>query len=117
MVLETIPVVVRNDELKGTVPDNLKWRIADEMGDYVFYQYGSNVNRLYCVNDYNGIGVGTDFNQCYEFYETEANGFKHLYNRGLRKYIGLYRTLFWTTLDQNDSDLDDQDIMIFKYRP
>ena len=117
MVLETIPVVVRNDELKGTVPDNLKWRIADEMGDYVFYQYGSDINRLYCVNDCNGIGVGTDFNQCYEFYETEANGFEHLYNRGLRKYIGLYRTLFWTTLDQNDSDLDDQDIMIFKYRP
>ena len=117
MVLETIPVVVRDDELKGTVPDNLKWRIADEMGDYVFYQYGSDINRLYCVNNYNGIGVGTDFNQCYEFYETEANGFKRMYNPGQRKCIGLYHSLYWATFDQNDSDLDDQDIMIFKYRP
>ncbi len=116
-VIETVPVVIRDDELKGTVPDNLKWRIADEMGDYVFYQYGSNVNRLYCVIRYNGIGVGTDINQCYEFYETEENGFKHLYNPGQRKYIGTHGSLFWTTFDQYDSELEDQDIMIFKYRP
>ena len=116
-VIETVPVVVRNDELKGTVPDNLKWKIADEMGDFVFYQYGSNVNRLYCVTRYNGIGVGTDINQCYEFYETEENGFKHLYNPGQRKYIGTHGSLFWTTFDQYDSELEDQDIMIFRYRP
>lgn len=116
-VIDPVPVVVMNDELKGTVPDNLKWRIAGGYGDYIFYQYGSNTNRLYCVNRYNGIGVGTDFNQCYEFYETEANGFKRLYNPGQRKCIGLHGSLYWTTFDQNDSDLDDQDIMIFKYRP
>ena len=111
--IEPVSVVIRNEQLKGNVPDNLKWKVYDEYGDYGFYQYGSNVNRLYCTVR-NEVGVGTNINQCYEFNEPE---YGRLYNPGQRTYLGLHGSFYWTTLNQNDDELDDQEIMIFKYMP
>ena len=111
--IEPVSVVIRNEQLKGNVPDNLKWKVYDEYGDYGFYQYGSNINRLYCTVR-NEVGVGTNINQCYEFFEPE---YGRLYNLGQRTYLGLHGSFYWTALDQNDDELDDQEIMIFKYMP
>ena len=82
-----IAVTVSGTELSGTVPDNIKWNISGNATDgYVFYPNGSTTTWLYCINNNNGLRIGSG-NTDYNTFEIKAS---YIYNKGRGRYVGVY---------------------------
>ena len=94
-------VTVANGKITSTVADNIKWTVSGNATDgYIFYPNGNTNNWLYCINNNNGLRVGTGEDK------TFVINSDYIYNSGQSRYVGIYTSSDWrsyTTINNNIS--------------
>ena len=73
------------------VPDNLKWNIAGADGVYTIYPNGVTDTWLYCTSTNNGVKVGENTANTFEW-DASTNKLKHV---GTNRWLGVYNTQDW----------------------
>ena len=73
------------------VPDNLKWNIAGADGVYTIYPNGVTDTWLYCTSANNGVKVGKNTANTFEW-DASTNKLKHV---GTNRWLGVYNTQDW----------------------
>ena len=96
-----VAVTVTDGKITSTVSDNIKWNISNNNGTLTIYPKGSTTTWLYCINNNNGIRVGTSSNNTFEIRDD------YLYNIGQGRYLGAYNAQdfrCYTTINNNIKD-------------
>lgn len=73
------------------VPDNLKWNIASADEVYTIYPNGVTDTWLYCTSTNNGVKVGENTANTFEW-DASSNKLKHI---GTNRWLGVYNTQDW----------------------
>ena len=73
------------------VPDNLRWNITGADGVYTIYPNGLTDTWLYCTNTNNGVRVGENTANTFEW-DASTNKLKHI---GTNRWLGVYSTQDW----------------------
>ena len=105
-----VAVAVEDDEISGTVDDNIKWNISGNANDgYTFYPNGSTETWLYCTNSNNGVRVGTNNAKTFVI---DSNYLKH---SGTSRYVGIYDSQDWRCYTSINANIKDQTFAFYKY--
>lgn len=107
-----VEVVINGDKLASDPADYLKWNLTVTNSSYIFYPDGDATNRLYCINNNNGLRVGTGDNP--EF--TVSNDY--LFNTGQSRYIGVYvsgDTKDWRSYTSINNNITGETFKFYKY--
>lgn len=105
-----VAVTVEDDEISGTVDDNIKWNISGNANDgYTFYPNGSTETWLYCTNTNNGVRVGKNDNKTFVI---DSDYLKH---SGTSRYVGIYDSQDWRCYTSINSNIANQTFAFYKY--
>ena len=105
-----VAVTVEDDEISGTVDDNIKWNISGNANDgYTFYPNGSTETWLYCTNTNNGVRVGKNDNKTFVI---DSNYLKH---SGTSRYVGIYDSKDWRCYTSINANITGQTFAFYKY--
>ena len=91
-------VTVSDGQITSTVDNTLKWNITYENGKLTIYVNGTTEKWLYCINNNNGVRVGTGDNK------TFVIDSDYLKNEGQSRYVGVYNNAdvrCYTTIHAN----------------
>ena len=103
-------VTIANDAIVSTVANNLQWTISGNATDgYTFYPNGSTTTWLYCINDNNGVRVGTNNNTTFTI-STEG----YLYHSGTSRYVGIYNSQDWRCYTSINNNISGQTFAFYK---
>ena len=103
-----VAVTVANNALSGTVADNIKWNISGDAEGYTFYPDGNSEKWLYCINNNNGLRVGTGEGNTFVF---NSN---YLYNSAQNRYVGVYNSADWRSYTTIHDNIKDQTFAFYK---
>lgn len=99
------PTAVLVDVVAGEIEnteENILWNIVNNEDDLTIYPAGTTESWLYCINDNNGVRVGTGEDKTFIIDST----YGYLFNEGQSRYIGVYDKQDWrsytTTPDGNN---------------
>ena len=83
-----VVVTVSGNQLTGDIPDTIKWNISNNNGTLTIYPNGTTSTWLYCINNNNGVRVGTNTDK--EFIIDATSGY--LKHTATSRYVGVYTT-------------------------
>ena len=106
---DAVAVVVVDETLSGEIPANIQWNISGNATDgYTFYPAGESSKWLYCINDNNGVRVGTNSNKAFEV----ENGY--LKNSATSRFVGVYNAQDWRCYANTNGNIKDQTFAFYK---
>lgn len=104
-------VSVNGTKLSGAVADDIKWNISGNDTDgYIFYPNGSTTTWLYCIDNNNGLRIGsgnTDYN-------TFVINTSYLYNTGRSRFVGIYNSTDWRSYTSINNNIKNQTFAFYK---
>ena len=88
------------------IAENLKWNITGNNTEgYVISPNGDATKRLYCLNDNNGVRVGTPTSTAYNlFWDATVNKFKQQVTDTKTRWIGFYSNQDWRCYDSGTAN-------------
>ena len=106
-----VAVTVSGSELTGTIGDDIRWNISgDATNGYIFYPNGSSSTWLYCIDNNNGLRIGSG--------NTDYNTFKlqdeYIYNNGRQRYVGIYSSQDWRSYTSINNNIKNQTFAFYK---
>lgn len=90
-------ITISGNKLASEPAENLQWIVTKNNADYQF-QVPATSNYLYCINNNNGLRVGTNTDNVFAI----KDGF--LFNNAQERYVGVYSNQDWrsyTTINNN----------------
>jgi len=96
-----ISLTTDKSELVSEPATTLQWIVTNTNGSFMFNVEGTD-NYLYCINNNNGVRVGSGENNVFTAYDND--GAVLLYNSGQKRYVGAYNKQDWrcyTTVHAN----------------
>ncbi len=101
------------NQITSAVTDVIKWTLDNNSGQYTFYPNGDKKKWLYCIDDNNGVRVGTEINNVFSpFAKNAYNGLK---NSGTNRYVGVYISKDWRCYKSTTTNVKNTKISYFKY--
>lgn len=98
-----VSVSITDGEITGDVADNLKWVITVSNGTY---QFGVGSDYLYCTATNNGVRVGSNANNVFEFVVADHNSDEYfLFNVATNRYLGVYNGQDWRCYDNVNNNI------------
>ncbi|MBP5339146.1 MAG: hypothetical protein J6Z14_07580 [Prevotella sp.] len=96
---DAVAVTVVDGTLSGTIEDKIKWNVSydNDNDGYIFYPNSSTTTWLYCINNNNGVRVGTGENK---YFIVDDD---YLYNIGQTRYVGIYSSQDWRCYKINNN--------------
>ena len=111
-----VAVTVEDDEISGTVGDNIKWNISGNANDgYTFYPNGSTETWLYCTNSNNGVRVGTGDAKHFTLTTGTNPGYLTTTETNDQRYIGIFSSQDWRCYTSINANIKDQTFAFYKY--
>lgn len=105
-----VSVKVSGDSWSGVIADNLMWNIEITDDGFIFHPNGSPTSWLYCINDNNGVRVGTGdakhFNQ--------EGGYLTTTETSDQRYIGVYNSTDWRCYKNTTNNIAGQSFAFYK---
>ena len=109
-----VSVTITDGEITSDVTDNLKWVITVDSGSYKF---GVGSNYLYCTATNNGVRVGTNTNNVFQFVVADHNSEEYfLFNTATSRYLGVYNNQDWRCYDNVNNNIKAVVTKFFVYR-
>lgn len=93
-----------NNQLTGTIEDNIKWNISNSSGNLTIYPNGTTEKWLYCTSDNNGVRVGTNTNKTF----TIDGSSGYLQHTGTSRYLGVYNSQDWRCYTNTTGNIANQ---------
>ena len=105
-----ISVTVDGNSLSNNIDNAIKWNIANDEGNLTFYPNGTTETWLYCIDNNNGVRVGTNANNIYTI--DLSNGYlKHTVTG---RYVGVYSNQDWRCYTSiNNSNIPGQTLKFY----
>ena len=107
-----VPVTIEGDSIYGVIDNALQWNItAVDSGymikpiDTLFYLYTTAAN--------NGVRVGTNENNVWEFDITDGANYHGFRNVATNRYLGVYNNSDWRAYTSINNNIKNTDIEIF----
>ena len=108
-----VVVTVDNDALTTAPADNLKWNVESTENGYIFYPNGSSDTWLYCINDNNGVRVGTG--EAKHFTIDGVTGYLTTIETSSQRYLGVYTsTPDWRCYTSINANIVNQTFAFYK---
>ncbi len=108
-----VDVTVENDALTTAPADNLKWNVESTENGYIFYPNGSSDIWLYCINDNNGVRVGTG--EAKHFTIDGETGYLTTIETSNQRYLGVYTsTPDWRCYTSINDNIVNQTFAFYK---
>ena len=108
-----VVVTVENDALTTAPADNLKWNVESTENGYIFYPNGSSDTWLYCINNNNGVRVGTG--EAKHFTIDSGTGYLTTTETSTQRYLGVYtNTPDWRCYDGTSGNISNQTFAFYK---
>ncbi len=105
-----VAVTVSGNYITSQVPETIRWTISgNATNGYTFYPNGDTEKWLYCINDNNGVRVGTNANKTFTVY----NGY--LKHAETSRYVGIYKSQDWRCYTSINSNIEGQTFTFYKY--
>lgn len=107
---DAVDITVVGSTLSGTIADNIKWNISgDNDCGYTFYPNGTTETWLYCINDNNGVRVGTNNNKTFTISDDG-----YLCHIVTSRYIGIYNSQDWRCYTSTTGNIAGQTFTFYK---
>ena len=104
-----VAVTIANDAITSTVASTIQWTVSGNATDgYTFYPNGETETWLYCINNNNGLRVGTGENKLFSITDD------YLYNEGQLRYIGIYNSQDWRSYTSINANITGQTFAFYK---
>lgn len=106
-------VTLSNDKSQISSPgETIQWTVTvTENG----YQFGVGDNFLYCTAINNGVRVGTNDNNTFNWEQADANNEEYyLFNTATSRYIGVYNNQDWRCYSTVNNNIKDTRTAIYK---
>ena len=107
-----VAVTVVDGKLSGDIASNLQWtRKGSSSAGYEFYPNGTDQRYLYCIEQNNGVRVGTG-----DYYKYEIKD-GYLYHKQYGRYLGIYNSQDWrcyTSHSGTNNNIADQTFKFYK---
>jgi len=94
------------------------WNIVkDEDGNYLIYPDGTTDKGLHCINQNNGVRVGTGEANTFEILQAEEaqGGGMYLHNIGNNRYLGIYNSTDWRCYGSVNNNIKNQNLRLYVY--
>ena len=110
-----VEVTIENDAITGEIEEILQWNITAVEGGYKINPVGDTVNYLYTTTTNNGVRVGTNANNVWEFNitDTTVTTYKGFKNTATNRYLGVYNNADWRTYTTIHNNIKNTNIEIF----
>lgn len=103
--------VAADNTLSGTIADNLMWKVSGNATDgYTFYPNNSKDTWMYCINDNNGVRVGTGDAKLF----TLSDGYLTTNQTADQRYIGIYSSQDWRCYKNTTGNIAGQTFSFYK---
>lgn len=108
---DAVEVNVQNNTLTVEVPEKIQWNIDGNASDgYVFYPNGSTQTWLYCINNNDGVRVGTGDAKHF----TLEDGYLTTSETNEQRYVGIYNSKDWRCYTVTTGNIAGQTFSFFK---
>lgn len=105
-----LSVTIEYKALVGTINDVIKWNIANDDGDLIFYPNGTTDKWLYCIDQNNGVRIGTNVNNIFTIDVTSG----YLQHTATSRYVGVYSNQDWRCYTTVDGEIKNQTLKFYK---
>jgi uncharacterized repeat protein (TIGR02543 family) len=106
-----VAVTVSGSELTGTIGDDIRWNISgDATNGYIFYPNGSSTTWLYCIDNNNGLRIGSG-NTDYNTFVIQNN---YIYNTERQRYVGIFNSQDWRSYTSINNNIKNQTFAFYK---
>ena len=103
-----VAVPVEDNKLKGDVAANILWNITKDGNNLTIYPNGSTTTWLYCIDNNNGVRVGTGSDKVWTITD------EYLYNSGRTRYVGVYNNADFRSYTTINNNIKDQTLAFYK---
>ena len=110
-----VAVNITNDNTITTSEEDLMWNIVATEGGCIIYPVGSTETWLYTTNTNNGVRIGTNENNVWEFDITDDANYHGFMNVAFSRYLGVYSNQDWRTYTSIHNNIKNTQIELFKY--
>ena len=107
-----VSVTISNGKITSAVSDNLKWTLSVSSSNYTFYPNGDTTSWLYCINNNNGLRIGTIGTGDDKIFVLDSSGY--LKNVGQARYVGIYGTQDWRCYLNTTGNIANQTFAFYK---
>ena len=109
-------ITVTNNKLTVAPADKLKWNLSGNSTDgYIFYPNGSTTTYLYCLDNNNGIRVGTGSGDYSNTFTLHTSGYLTATIGSNNRYVGIYNSSDWRCYTSpNATNIKDQTFGFYK---
>ena len=83
-----VVVTVNGQQLTDGITDSIKWNISNSNGNLTIYPNGTTETWLYCLNNNDGVRVGTNDNKAFTIDASSG----YLKNTATNRFVGVYAT-------------------------
>ncbi|MBR1487907.1 MAG: FimB/Mfa2 family fimbrial subunit [Bacteroidales bacterium] len=104
-----IEVTVSEDKLSASPDVTLQWVAGVNNSGIVFYVGAEKKEWLYCINNNNGLRVGTGDGNIFTINESDG----YLLNSAQTRYVGVYNKQDWRSYTSVNNNIKDQTFNVF----
>ncbi len=108
----TVAVTVTEGTLSGEPDANIQWNLEITNDGYVFYPNGTTESWLYCINDNNGVRVGTG--EAKHFTLDNTSGYLTITETTDQRYLGIYNSQDWRCYKNTTGNIAGQTFTFYK---
>jgi hypothetical protein len=104
---KAVEVTVAANAITSTVTDAIVWDITFDESNFTLTVHNG-TNKLYCLNDNNGLRVGTEENNVFSINSA------YIHNNGQARFIGVYQSGDWRSYGSINANIKDQTLAFYK---
>ena len=104
---KAVEVTVAANAITSTVTDAIVWDITFDESNFTLTVHNG-TNKLYCLNDNNGLRVGTEENNVFSINSA------YIHNNGQTRFIGVYQSGDWRSYGSINANIKDQTLAFYK---
>jgi len=105
-----VSVTVANDQITSNVASTIQWTgiTGNATDGYTIYSNADNTKYLYCINNNNGVRVGSGDDNTFIIKDN------YIYNNGQGRYIGVYNNADWRCYTTIHANIQGQTFAFYK---
>ncbi len=105
-----VSVTIENNMITSYVASNIQWTgiTGNSTDGYTIYSNADNTKYLYCINNNNGVRVGTGSDNTFIIKDN------YIYNKGQGRYLGVYNNGDWRSYTSINNNISGQSFAFYK---
>lgn len=107
---DAVSVTIENNQITSTVTSTIQWTgiTGNATNGYTIYSNADNTKYLYCINNNNGVRVGTGNDKTFIIKDN------YIYNNGQGRYLGVYNSSDWRSYTSINNNIANQTFAFYK---